>query len=458
MPSQELEPILTEARKIRGQNADSLRESIVSQIFQTAEAISSQVVTTNRRTADWDRKLDDLLTSRLFGFPIMLGLLGVILWLTIVGANYPSRWLATFAFRLEGHLSAFLLAAGCPLWLHGALVDGIYRAMAWVVSVMLPPMAIFFPLFTFFEDLGYLPRVAFNLDRLFKKAGAAGKQSLTMCMGLGCNAAGVTACRIIDSPRERLIAILTNNFIPCNGRFPLLIAMGTLFFGEIIRIGSFGASLVILAVVSFGIVITLAVSWLLSKTALKGIPSSFTLELPPFRKPQVGTILIRSLLDRTLHILGRAVIVVAPAGLLTWMLANTSIGGMSLLAKLAGVLEPLGRLAGLDGFILAAFLLGFPANEIVLPILLMGYLSHGVMLEPTSMTALGELLRQNGWTLLTGLNMMLFSLLHFPCGTTLFTIRKETGSGKWTLLSFLLPTLTAFLICIASTQIARFFS
>jgi len=451
----QMDALLAEAEKLSA--GEHFRERIVSEIFQAAENITRQVVRKKQVKRDWEQKLDNLLTSRLFGFPIMMGLLGVVLWLTVEGANYPSELLASLLFGLEGHLSNLLASLNAPSWLHGALVDGIYRTMAWVISVMLPPMAIFFPMFTFFEDLGYLPRVAFNLDRLFKGAGAAGKQALTMCMGLGCNAAGVTACRIIDSPRERLIAILTNNFIPCNGRFPLFIALGTIFFKRLADVGSFGASLVILTLVGFGVLITLFISWLLSRTILKGVPSAFTLELPPYRKPQIGTILVRSLLDRTLHVLGRAVVVAAPAGLITWIFANTSLGGATLLARLAGFLEPLGRLAGLDGFILAAFILGMPANEIVLPILLMGYLSQGVMLEPTSVEVLGKILLQNGWTVLTGLNMMLFSLLHFPCGTTLLTIKKETGSRKWTLISFLLPSAVAFAACVLTAQVARVF-
>lgn len=454
MIGKELTPILEEASQLRFGVGENIRENIVSRIFCEAEEINSHVVKIGKKRHDWERKLDDILTSRLFGYPIMLGLFGVVLWLTIVGANYPSELLAKLLFGFEGYLSKFVLWLGAPKWLHGALIDGIYRAMAWVVAVMLPPMAIFFPLFTFFEDLGYLPRVAFNLDRLFKRAGTAGKQALTMCMGFGCNAAGVTAARIIDSPRERLIAILTNNFVPCNGRFPLLFAMATIFFGSKVALGSLGTSLVVLAMIVFGIVITLMVSWFLSNTSLKGVPSSFALELPPYRRPQLGMILVRSLLDRTLHVLWRAVIVVAPAGLITWILANTLIGDVSLLAKFAGWLAPFGRLVGLDGFILAAFILGFPANEIVIPILLMGYLSQGVMMEPTSLAALGKLLVQNGWTALTGLNMMLFSLLHFPCGTTIFTIHKETGSKKWTLLSFLLPTTVAFIICFLVAQVA----
>jgi ferrous iron transport protein B len=455
MSGQELTPLLEEASQLRDKVGGNFRERLVSRIFKKAEEITCEVINEGKRKKDWERKLDDILTSRFFGYPIMLGLFGVVLWLTIVGANYPSELLAKLLFGFEVYLSKFVLWLGAPIWLHGALVDGVYRAMAWVVAVMLPPMAIFFPLFTFFEDLGYLPRVAFNLDRLFKRAGTAGKQALTMCMGFGCNAAGVTAARIIDSPRERLIAIITNNFVPCNGRFPLLFAMATIFFSS--ALGSLGTSLVVLTMIVFGSLITLLVSWVLSNTTLKGVPSSFTLELPPYRRPQLGTILVRSLLDRTLHVLWRAVIVVAPAGLITWFLANTSFGGLSLLARFADFLTPLGKLIGLDGFILTAFILGFPANEIVIPILLMGYLSQGVMMEPASLQALGKLLVQNGWTALTGLNMMLFSLLHFPCGTTIFTIHKETGSGKWTLLSFLLPTLVAFVVCFLTAQARRFF-
>jgi ferrous iron transport protein B len=319
-------------------------------------------------------------------------------------------------------------------------------------------MAIFFPLFTILEDSGYLPRVCFNLDKAFKKACCHGKQVLTMCMGFGCNAAGVIACRIIDSPRERLIAILTNNFVPCNGRFPTLIALSIIFVGGTFasdRVNSIVAALMVVALVVLGVIITLISSFILSKTILKGMPSSFTLELPPYRKPQIGRVIYTSIIDRTIFVLCRAMVVAAPAGLITYILSNVMIGDMSIVAHIANFLQPFGKLIGLDGYILMAFLLGFPANEIVLPILLMGYLSNGVMIEHDSIEQLKNILVNNGWTYLTLLNTMLFSLLHFPCGTTIWTIKKETGSNKWTLVSFLMPTAIAIVVCFITTIISK---
>lgn len=409
----------------------------------------------------WDEKIDDVLTSRLLGVPVMLALLGCILWLTVIGANYPSQALAAGLFWLEERLTALFLSAGAPAWLHGVLVLGMYRTLAWVVSVMLPPMAIFFPLFTLLEDLGYLPRVAFNLDRYFKKACAHGKQALTMCMGFGCNAAGVTSCRIIESPRERLIAILTNVFVPCNGRFPTLIALSLVFMGGAAAtpFRTAAATATVVALVLLGVAVTLLMSWVLSRTILKGIPSFFTLELPPYRKPQVGRLLVRSLLDRTIFVLMRAVVMAAPAGAFTWILANTHIGSLNMISHLTGLLDPFGRLLGMDGVIILAFILGLPANEIVLPIMIMCYVSAGTMLELDSLQALQALLVDNGWTRLTALSVMLFSLLHYPCGTTLLTIHKETNSLKWTVLAALIPltvaALTTFLMAQLATVLAR---
>src|SRR5699024_6754743 len=331
--------------------------------------------------------------SRIFGIPIMIALLGLIFWITIEGANVPSDMLASGLFWIETKLTNFFNFIGAPNWLHNALVLGVYRTLAWVVSVMLPPMAIFFPLFTLLEDLGYLPRVAFNLDYYFKKACAHGKQALTMCMGFGCNAAGVISCRIIDSPRERLIAIITNNFVPCNGRFPILIALASMFIsGSTSTLGSFTATLTVLAAIILGVIITLFISKLLSKTILKGLPSSFTLELPPYRKPQVGRIIVRSIFDRTLFVLSRAVVIAAPAGLVIWAMANIIIGNASLLTHCAQFLNPFAQLLGMDGYILMAFILGLPANEIVIPILIMSYMSKGSMLELDSLTELRQLL------------------------------------------------------------------
>ncbi len=397
-----------------------------------------------------DRRLDRLLTSRRTGLLAMLALLGLVFWLTIAGANVPSQLLSQVLGSLQEPLRALLLQWGLPAEVCAALCDGVYRTVAWVVSVMLPPMAIFFPLFTLLEDAGYLPRVAFNLDRCFQWAGAHGRQSLTMCMGFGCNACGVMGCRIIDSPRERLIAILTNAFVPCNGRLPTLIAVLTIFFAFG---GGPGSSLLTAALLLGAIVaavgMTLLISRLLSRTVLRGTPSSFALELPPYRRPRVGQVLVRSVLDRTLFVLGRAVMVAAPAGLVIWLTANVTVGGAPLLTYLADFLDPLGTLMGLDGMILLAFLLGFPANEIVIPILLMGYLSTGSLTDYQDLSHLRQLLLANGWTWQTALSAVVFTLFHFPCGTTCATIRKETGSLRWTLLAVALPTAVGIAACTA---------
>jgi len=435
-----------------------IRDKIVATLYARAESIASRVVrNASAPRPDWDRKLDAILTSRLLGYPIMLAMLGVIFWITISGANVPSQVLATLLFGFEDILSDLVTLVGVPAWLHNLLVQGAYRTMAWVVSVMLPPMAIFFPLFTFLEDLGYLPRVAFNLDNLFKKAGAHGKQALTMCMGFGCNAAGVISCRIIDSPRERLIAILTNNFSPCNGRFPTLIAIASIFMGGLVAAAysTLVATITVIVVVLLGIAMVLFTSWLLSRTLLKGIPSSFTLELPPYRRPRLLQVIVRSVLDRTLFVLARAVVVAAPAGVIIWVLANFHLGGLSIIDYLAGWLQPLGNALGLDGFILLAFVLGLPANEIVIPILLMSYLSTGMLTELGSLADLGRLLLQNGWTWVTACNMMLFSLMHWPCGTTLLTIYKETRSLKWPLLAAAIPTAFGLAACILVKSLAE---
>ncbi len=355
----------------------------------------------------------------------------------------------------EKQLTALFVRAQIPEWIHGIVVLGVYRTLAWVVSVMLPPIAILFPLFTLLEDLGYLPRVAFNLDSFFKKACAHGKQALTMCMGFGCNAAGIIVCRIIDSPRERLIAIITNNFVPCNGRFPILIAMATIFIAGSGAFSSIFATISVLGVIVFGVVMTLFISKLLSKTILKGLPSSFTLELPPYRKPQVGRVIVCSIMDRTLFVLGRAILVAAPAGVVIWIMANISVGGISLLTHGATFLQPLGNALGMDGYILMAFVLGFPANEIVIPIIIMSYMATGSMLELDSLEALRNLLVANGWTWLTAINVMIFTLLHFPCGTALLTIRKETQSFKCSLVSFLIPTAAGVIVCFVFTQVIK---
>ncbi len=429
-----------------------LQDVIAGGLTESASGLASLVVTCHdpgyRKK---DLRLDKILTSRLTGYPVMVALLIFIFWLTISVSNYPSALLSRFFSGMEGIFSDALLYIRTPIWLHDLLVLGAYRVLAWVVSVMLPPMAIFFPLFTILEDIGYLPRIAYNMDYCFQKCQACGKQSLTMCMGFGCNAAGIVGCRIIDSPRERLIAILTNNFVPCNGRFPLLIAMITMFFAGTAGgiLSSALSALMLTGLVLLGIGMTFLASRLLSATVLKGLPSSFTLELPPYRRPQVGRILIRSLFDRTLFVLSRAAVVAVPAGILLWLMANVRVSGISLLSHCAGFLEPFARLMGLDGVILTAFILGFPANEIVLPIILMAYLAQGSLVEYESLSGLHSLLASHGWTPVTAICTMLFSLMHWPCSTTLLTIKKETGSLKWTFAAFLLPTLAGILLCMA---------
>ena len=432
------------------------RDGIIAAQMERAEAIAAACVRRERGRADAiDRRLDRLLTSRATGIPAMLGLLALVFYLTIWGANVPSALLSRWLMALQEPLGDLL--SGAPWWLRGALVDGVYRTVAWVVSVMLPPMAIFFPLFTLLEDAGLLPRVAFNMDRLFRSAGAHGRQSLTMCMGFGCNACGVTGCRIIDSPRERLVAMLTNAFVPCNGRFPTLIALITLFFtrGSSGWIRALCATGVFLLVILFSVAMTWLSSRLLSDTVLRGESSSFSLELPPYRLPRLGQVLVRSVLDRTLFVLGRAVTVAAPAGLLIWVLANVRIGDGTLLSGAASLLEPLGWLMGLDGMILLAFLLGFPANEIVLPVLLMGYLQTGSLTDYQGLDQLRQILTAHGWTGVTALCAMLTCLLHFPCGTTCLTLHRESGCWKWTAVGMALPALLGILVCAAVSGAAR---
>jgi ferrous iron transport protein B len=458
MSAHTLPEIYSEVERTYHSRRRALSDQIVADIYSNAEQLVRQVVVENPSSRrDWDMKLDDILTSRWLGYPIMIILLSLVFWITVQGANIPSEIIATVLFALEERMSAWFLALGAPGWLHGVIVLGMYKTLAWVVSVMLPPMAIFFPMFTLLEDLGYLPRVSFNLDSLFKRAKACGKQALTMCMGFGCNAAGVISCRIIDSPRERLIALLTNNFVPCNGRFPTMIIVATIFIG-----GAAGsayetaaAAAVITCLVLLGIGVTFLTSRILSATILKGESSSMILELPPYRRPQVGAVVYRSLIDRTLFVLMRAVVIAAPAGAITWILGNVYIGELSVIGRLAGWLNPLGHAVGLDGFILLAFILGLPANEIVLPVLLMSYLSAGHLLEFGSLEELRKLLLANGWTWLTAVNMMLFSLLHWPCATTLLTAYKETGSKKWTFLAFIIPTVISFAVCFLVAWSAR---
>ena len=433
----------------------TIKDQIVSSLVHIAENICQDVVTYEDASYNQkDRKIDHILTSRWTGYPIMLALLAIIFWLTMT----PSQILSDILFYIQDRLTDLFMYFHAPAWLHGVLVLGIYRVLAWVVSVMLPPMAIFFPLFTLLEDVGYLPRIAYNLDKPFKCCCACGKQALTMCMGFGCNAAGVIGCRIIDSPRERLLAIITNNFVPCNGRFPTLIAIITMFFvGSAGIFSSVLSALFLTGLILLGIIMTFVVTKCLSKTLLKGVPSSFTLELPPYRKPQIGKIIIRSLFDRTLFVLGRAICVAIPAGLIIWLMANITIGDMSLLNHCAQFLDPFAKLLGLDGVILIAFILGLPANEIVVPIIIMAYLAQGTILDMSNLVELKALLVQNGWTWITAISTMLFSLMHWPCSTTLMTIKKETGSWKWSIVSFLVPTLIGLLVCFLFAQTAYFF-
>ena len=435
---------------------ENFKDVIVSSIMDKAEKICKKVCTfENENYSSRDRKIDKILTSKYLGFPIMILFLGLIFWLTIVGANYPSQILFSLFEWIQEKLFLFVNWIGIPEWISNMLILGIYQTLTWVISVMLPPMAIFFPLFTILEDLGYLPRIAFNMDGFFKKCCCTGKQMITMCMGFGCNAAGCVGCRIINSPRERLIAIITNNFVPCNGRFPFLIAVATIFIaGTMNGIGAtFISTLAVIFVILLGIFLTLLISKILSKTILKGMPSSFVLELPPYRKPQFGKVFIRSIFDRTLFVLGRAVSVAAPAGLVIWLFANIGFQDMSLLDIIANFLTPLANLMGLDGYILTAFILGIPANEIVLPIILMCYMGNGSLVNLEDTYQIGQILINNGWTMLTAINVMIFTCLHFPCATTLLTIKKETGSLKWTLLSFIIPTVCGVLICMLTTLI-----
>ena len=437
-----------------------VEDIIIKSIIKEAERIGNKVVKGGEEYTDTQRKIDKILVSKSTGIPIMIMTLLVVLWITITLANYPSEMLANMFAHGEIYIRDFFSGLNLPSWISGILIDGIYVTLAWVISVMLPPMAIFFPMFTLLEDLGYLPRIAFNLDKCFKKCCACGKQALTMCMGLGCNAAGIIGCRIINSPRERIIAILTNAFMPCNGRFPMLISIAAIFIGGI-SVGikeSFISALTVTVVIILGVLMTLLVSKILSKTILKGMPSNFILELPPYRKPQVGKVIVRSIFDRTLYVLGRAIAIAAPAGAVIWIFSNIMIGDSSILTICADYLSPLANAIGVDGYILMAFILGLPANEIVMPIIIMSYLRATTMLELDNLYELKELLVANGWTILTAINVMILCLMHYPCGTTLWTIKKETKSFKWTALSFLIPTVAGIVICFITTQLWRLFA
>ncbi len=457
--------LVTVKEKLKEKNIteENFKDKVVADIMKKAERISKEVCTfENKDYTARDRKIDKILTSKKLGIPIMILFLGIIFWITIVGANYPSQILFNLFNFIQDKLIIFAEHIHCPERISNMLIYGIYQTLTWITAVMLPPMAIFFPLFTILEDLGYLPRIAFNMDGFFKKACCSGKQMITMCMGFGCNACGVTGCRIIDSPRERLIAILTNNLVPCNGRFPFLISIATIFIAGAYAGGngflsSILSTLAVIIVIIFGIFLTLIISRILSNTILKGIPSSMVLELPPYRKPQFGKILVRSIFDRTLFVLGRAISVAAPAGLVIWILANVGINGASLLSIIANFLNPFAKLMGLDGYILTAFILGMPANEIVLPIILMCYLKGGALVNIEDTVQIGQILIQNGWNMLTAMNVMLFTILHFPCTTTLLTIKKETGSWKWTGIAFVIPTVCGILLCMSTTFVYKIF-
>ena len=433
-----------------GISNDDLRDITAATIGAKAEEICRQVIKSDSvGYSKTDRRIDKILTSRRFGYPVMLLGLMLVFWITVSGANYISEFLSAFLGRIEGLISSFLFNIGCPEILHNILIEGVLRVPFWVVSVMLPPMAIFFPLFTLLEDAGYLPRVAYNLDKPFKRCNSCGKQALTMCMGFGCNAAGVVGCRIIDSPRERLLAVITNSLVPCNGRFPAIIAIISMFFVTCSGfLGSFFSALVLTTVILLGIVATFLSTKLLSFTVLKGMPSSYTLEMPPYRKPQIASVLVRSVFDRTLFVLGRALTVAIPAGIVIWIMANVTVGNTTLLLYCADFLDPFAKIMGLDGVILIAFILGFPANEIVLPIIIMAYLSNGSLAELSSVSEMRNILVANGWTPVTAACTMIFSLMHWPCSTTVLTIKKETASVKWTLFSILFPTLIGTVLCI----------
>jgi ferrous iron transport protein B len=463
--------ILTTAQALRWEVGD-FHEQLAESIYTEAARLADRAVTRPGRDArfDFDRALDRILTSRVWGFPLMIALLAIVFWLTITGANIPSQMLSSVLIdTIYPALKNLAATIGLPWWLSGLLIDGIYLATAWVISVMLPPMAIFFPLFTLLEDFGYLPRVAFNLDHLFKKAGAHGKQALSMTMGFGCNAAGVVATRVIDSPRERLIAILTNNFALCNGRWPTQILIATIFIGALVppALGGLVSALAVVGIAVLGVVLSFVISRALSRMVLKGEVSTFSLELPPYRPPRVWQTVYTSIIDRTLIVLWRAIKFAAPAGALIWLCANVTLGGVSIAEHLIDLLNPIGVLIGLNGVILVAYLFAIPANEIVIPTVLMLTVlvtgqsgvgaGAGVMFELDDTGTL-TLLQAGGWTLLTAVNLMLFSLIHNPCSTTLVTIRKETGSRKWTIVSALLPLALGFTVTFFVAQIWRLLS
>jgi len=471
MNQNSVENIIALSSDLRWQIGDDFHDGLAEGIYADASEIANASVQINNQKKRFrlDAKIDKIVTSKTWGFPIMFLILAVILWLTIVGANYPSSMLAELLLdTIHPLLKNGAASIGMPWWLDGFLIDGVYLAVAWVIAVMLPPMAIFFPLFTLLEDFGYLPRVAFNLDYLFKKSGAHGKQALTMSMGFGCNAAGVVATRIIDSPRERLIAIITNNFSLCNGRWPTQILIATIFIGAVVP-ASFSAIASLSAVIGIailGIFFMFFTSWALTKTVLKGEVSTFNLELPPYRPPRFWKTIYTSLIDRTLIVLWRAILFAVPAGAVIWLISNIYIGNESMASWIINSLDSFGFLLGLNGVILLAYIVAIPANEIVIPTILMltvmasgipGGEGAGVMFELDSVSATGDILRAGGWTLLTAINLMLFSLLHNPCSTTIYTIYKETNSAKWTIVASILPIIMGFVITFLVAQIWRLF-
>ncbi len=464
------EDVLRTAQNLRWEVGEDIHEHITEAIYTEAARLADRAVLRPDKKGrfDLDRTIDRLVTSRRWGFPIMLLLLTVVFWLTIVGANAPSAMLANLLVdTIHPLLKSWAASLGVPWWLDGLLIDGMYLATAWVISVMLPPMAIFFPLFTLLEDFGYLPRVAFNLDHIFQKVGAHGKQALTMAMGFGCNAAGVVATRVIDSPRERLIAIITNNFSLCNGRWPTQILIASLFIGGLVPAYLAGliSAAAVMGIAVLGVLLSFAVSWGLSRTILRGEASTFSLELPPYRPPRIWQTIYTSVIDRTLIVLWRAVTFTMPAGAVIWLLANIHIGSASIAAYIIRFLDPLGVLIGLNGVILLAYIIAIPANEIVIPTILMltvlvtGFnpsgAGAGVMFELDSTSEMMRLFQAGGWTLLTAVNLMLFSLIHNPCSTTIYTIYKETGSTKWTTIAALLPVAMGFLVTFFVAQIWR---
>ncbi len=471
MSKKNIEHIIELSNELRWQIGDDFHDNLTEGIYADAANIVKDSVKTEKGKKRFrlDSKIDKIITSKTFGFPIMFLILGVVLWLTIIGANYPSSMLANLLLdTIHPALKSGALSIGMPWWLDGFLIDGVYLAVAWVIAVMLPPMAIFFPLFTLLEDFGYLPRVAFNLDNLFKKSGAHGKQALTMSMGFGCNAAGVVATRIIDSPRERLIAIITNNFSLCNGRWPTQILIATIFIGAVVpsSFSSVAALLSVIGIAVLGMAFMFLTSWALSKTVLKGEVSTFNLELPPYRPPRFWRTLYTSLIDRTLIVLWRAIVFAAPAGAVIWLISNIFIGDVSIAVWLIDSFDGFGWLLGLNGVILLAYIVAIPANEIVIPTILMltvmatgisGGEGAGVMFELDSMDATADILKAGGWTLLTAINLMLFSLLHNPCSTTIYTIYKETKSAKWTAVASILPVILGFVVTFLVAQIWRLF-